>query len=212
MMNADDPPREDLCRSTDLAQRGHPACPSDVTMSSRASVRWTGRRAHRYIAADMGEIQTRTTRLAAYGLVVDDGHILLCRISPKIPHLSGQWTLPGGGVHFGEDPVDAMVREVHEETGLAVATAGLADVNAITGNRDGTPFHGVRIVYHTRQLGGALRNETDGTTDLCQWWRLEAAGGIPLVDLARTGLAIVEDAASSRGPQGTRTPEPPSSW
>ena len=28
------------------------------------------------------------------------------------------WTLPGGGIDFGEHPADAVVREVHEETGL----------------------------------------------------------------------------------------------
>jgi len=28
------------------------------------------------------------------------------------------WTLPGGGVEWGESPSEAVVREVHEETGL----------------------------------------------------------------------------------------------
>ena len=149
-------------------------------------------------------------RLAVRAVILHEGRLLLVNAYPGAA--GDLWCAPGGGVEQGASLPENLAREVHEETGLAVATAGLADVNAITGKRDGTPFHGVRIVYHTRQLGGALRNETDGTTDLCQWWRLEAAGGIPLVDLARTGLAIVEDAASSRGPQGTRTPEPPSSW
>lgn len=31
---------------------------------------------------------------------------------------SGQWQLPGGGVHYREDPAQAACREVYEETGV----------------------------------------------------------------------------------------------
>ncbi len=34
---------------------------------------------------------------------------------------SGQWQLPGGGVHSGESDQAAAVRELHEETGIRVA-------------------------------------------------------------------------------------------
>lgn len=42
------------------------------------------------------------------------------RISPDIPEEDGLWQLCGGGVNFGEDPVDTLVREVEEETNLPI--------------------------------------------------------------------------------------------
>src|SRR5262249_11174567 len=59
------------------------------------------------------------TRVAAYCVVEDtDGRVLLTRLSPGELDV-GLWTLPGGGIEFGEGPADAAVRELEEETGLA---------------------------------------------------------------------------------------------
>ena len=38
----------------------------------------------------------------------------------------GKWTLPGGGLHKGEDPVAGLLREVAEETGIRLAAAQVA--------------------------------------------------------------------------------------
>ncbi len=51
-------------------------------------------------------------------MIVRGGDILLARIAPSISE-NEQWTLPGGGIDFGEHPDAAVVREVHEETGLS---------------------------------------------------------------------------------------------
>jgi len=132
----------------------------------------------------------RITRVAAYGLVRSDERILLCRISDQLASHAGQWTLPGGGIEFGEEPAAAMVREVHEETGLDVLPARVADVHSVNLSLDGNDFHAIRIIYQTRLLGGSLTHEVDGTTDLCAWWSLEEARRLPLVDLAQTGLQL----------------------
>ena len=131
------------------------------------------------------------TRVAAYGLVLRENQILLCRISDQLPRLAGQWTLPGGGIDFQENPIDAMIREVREETGLIVANNGLAGVDSNAIDAGDTDFHAIRIIYHTNILGGELTNEIDGTTDLCQWWALEDTKGIDLVDLAESGLNML---------------------
>ena len=130
------------------------------------------------------------TRVAAYALLTQSEQILLCRISEQFPVMTGRWTLPGGGIEWREDPVDAMVREVQEETGLIVENAGLAGVNANSVDTQDKHYHGIRILYHARIVGGSLRNEVNGTTDLCQWWPIDDLSQIELVDLAEYGVEL----------------------
>jgi ADP-ribose pyrophosphatase YjhB (NUDIX family) len=56
------------------------------------------------------------------GVVVDDGRLLLVRRGRGAG--IGLWSVPGGRVDWGEPLTDALVREVAEETGLAVVPAG----------------------------------------------------------------------------------------
>ena len=118
-------------------------------------------------------------RVAAYGLVRDGDRVLLTRLGRSMH--KGLWTLPGGGVDFGERPVDAVVRELHEETGLDVAVDELLDADAET-YRDTRPahryeVHAVRFLYRLTVLGGRLGVvEVDGSTDAVQWW---PAGELP---------------------------------
>ncbi|MCD4706894.1 MAG: NUDIX domain-containing protein [Candidatus Sabulitectum sp.] len=46
------------------------------------------------------------------------------------------WNMPGGGVESGESPWDAVVREVLEETGLAVEVKRLIGIYAKTDQND----------------------------------------------------------------------------
>lgn len=54
-------------------------------------------------------------------IVVADGKILVLRGWLG----DGKWTLPGGGLHKGEDSAVGAVRELGEETGISVAPSGI---------------------------------------------------------------------------------------
>lgn len=150
-----------------------------------------------------GRPDREVTRVAAYALCEEGGRILLCRIAPGHWSGIGEWTLPGGGLDFGEAPRDGALRELTEETGLVGEIDDIADVLSWSGRwrhpRDGADeaFHGLQIVYRARIVGGELRNEVDGSTDLAAWFTRDETGALPLVDLARTAVHMAFDKASA---------------
>src|SRR5690606_27090538 len=113
--------------------------------------------------------------------------ILLCRVAEKTDAY-GKWTLPGGGINFGEPPVDGMIREVEEETGLIVTSAGLVTVDSLVSHWEGTAYHHVRVIYFAKIVGGELRHEINGSTDLCQWWGKDECTN--LGELAAFGIRL----------------------
>ena len=49
------------------------------------------------------------------------GELLLAqRNQPETPEIHGIWEFVGGGIDFGEDPIDAIKREVREEIGVEI--------------------------------------------------------------------------------------------
>jgi 8-oxo-dGTP diphosphatase len=62
--------------------------------------------------------------LAVSAAIIRDETVLLVRRAR--PPAQGLFTLPGGGVETGELLVEAVLREVREETALTIAPVGLA--------------------------------------------------------------------------------------
>lgn len=127
---------------------------------------------------------------------MEEQRILLCRIAAGQGSGIGEWTLPGGGLDFGERPRDGALRELTEETGLVGEIFELVEVLSWTGRwrhpRDDVDeaYHGIQIVYRARIVGGALRPEVEGSTDLAGWFTRQDATALPLVELAREGLRL----------------------
>jgi len=125
---------------------------------------------------------TEVQRVAAYGVAIDEGRILLVGASAT-SHFAGAWSLPGGGVDHGEHPADTVAREFGEETGLAVRIDGpcavFSDVVAIPSKTQ--RLHSVRLCYPVSVVGGSLRDERDGSTDLARWVHLGEAARLPAI-------------------------------
>lgn len=140
-------------------------------------------------------------RLAAYAVVLRDEQVLLSRLAPRV---SAQelWTLPGGGVEHGEDPRDAVVREVYEETGLDVRVGEDARVDSFhqpSTWRDGrrVDAHAVRLVYDgwvPRDAPPPRVVEVDGSTVDAAWHPVASVldGTLPTAPLVRSALGSHE--------------------
>ncbi len=138
----------------------------------------------------------RVTRVAAYAIADDPaGRLLLCRLAPGQP-AAGKWTLPGGGLDFGEDPEAGVLRELAEETGLGGRVADIAGVTSrvVRSRRAGSDveLHAIGICFRVAVAGGELRDETDGSTDRCGWFApAEIAGGLPHTHLVASALGFL---------------------
>lgn len=131
-------------------------------------------------------------RVAAYAVVTDDdGRLLLARWNEG---RRVAWTMPGGGLEPGEDPEDAVRREVREETGYTVEVGELLGIHSRVipasrrVHRSTEPLHTLRILYRARVTGGELRYETDGSTDMAEWFPLNAVAELQRVKLV--GIAM----------------------
>lgn len=138
------------------------------------------------------------TRVAAYAIVTDGPRVLLALWNEVDPPL---WSLPGGGVEFGETLDEGAIREVREETGYDVELTALigADnfhVSAEDRRADSNrALRGVRIVFAARIIGGHLTHEENGSTGEARWFdiaEVETLLRVPLVDV---GLSFARRAA-----------------
>jgi len=91
------------------------------------------------------------------GLLVDDGR-LVAVIRANEP-FRGLPALPGGFVELGEAAVEAVVREVREETGLETRVRRL--VGAYSDPSRDPRGHVVSVVYELERAGGEVRAGSD---------------------------------------------------
>ncbi len=100
--------------------------------------------------------------IGSFAIIFDErGQVLLCHRRDR-----DLWNLPGGGVKSRELPIEAVVREVREETGLDVQVERLIGVYGKL-DRDELVF-----AFTCRVVGGTL-SETD-ESDACSYFSIEA--------------------------------------
>jgi 8-oxo-dGTP diphosphatase len=98
--------------------------------------------------------------LAVSAAIVRDGKILVVRRARPPAH--GVFTLPGGVVEIGETLVEAVAREVREETGMAIEPVALAGFREtiVRDAQDRVERHFVILCFAARwQAGEPVLNE-----------------------------------------------------
>lgn len=131
-------------------------------------------------------------RIAAYGVIIRDGQILLSHWNE---HGRSGWTLPGGGVQGAEHPIEAVKREILEETGYEASVERLLGIDTMVvpaskRHTGASPLYAMRVVYRATVVSGELRNEIGGSSDEARWFALDEVPGLRRVSLLDIALRL----------------------
>ncbi|WP_231946302.1 NUDIX hydrolase [Auraticoccus monumenti] len=128
--------------------------------------------------------------MSAYGVCkTADALLLVHQVAPG--PAAGLWTLPGGGLEFGEHPSDAVIREVREETGLDARVGRLLAVHDdVYDLGDGVQRHGVRLLFSATVSGDPIPTQVDEVDQVAR----HQLGSLPADATAWARLAAVLEA------------------
>jgi 8-oxo-dGTP diphosphatase len=139
-------------------------------------------------------VRTYPTRpyLAVSAAIFHDDRVLIVRRGRPPAH--GLYTLPGGGVELGESLEQAVIREVREETGLAIAPLALVGFReAIARDAAGRiERHFVILPFAARWIGGEITLNEELAE--AQWRKPDELAGLKTTE----GLAQIVAAAAER--------------
>jgi 8-oxo-dGTP diphosphatase len=106
-------------------------------------------------------------------LLVRDGHVLLCHRAAGRRWYPDVWDLPGGHVERGEEPIEALARELKEEVGIVMERAG-AEVARVV-----SPGFVLRVWLVDRWVGDPVNASPTEHDDL-GWFDASEASKLPL--------------------------------
>jgi 8-oxo-dGTP diphosphatase len=110
------------------------------------------------------------------GIVVRDGHVLLCHRRADRTWYPAVWDFPGGHVETGETPTGALVRELREELEIVIEEpADPEHFRLVSEEFD------MKLWVVTR-WDGSPRNVSPAEHDDLAWMSAQAARGVTLAD------------------------------
>lgn len=141
-------------------------------------------------------------RCRVNGILIKDKKILV------IKHLMGNgkilWTVPGGGMNYGESAIDNLIREFEEETGLKVKIKAYLFVHEFIA----PPLHAMEHYFQVDIISGKLSVGTDPELNTgsqiieeTKWMGVEELRSLPNEALHQIfwGIKSLEDLVLLRG-------------
>jgi len=131
---------------------------------------------------------------SATSVVLDEREqILLARRSD-----TGNWALPGGIIDPAEQPADAAVREVFEETGVISVPERLIEVTVSPrfAYPNGDEVQYLDVVFRCRAIGGEAR-VNDGESLEVGWFATDSLPEVSTRTIAFIGNAMADSPAAA---------------
>ena len=139
--------------------------------------------------------ETPNFYMGAYGICRDPaGRLLLVRMSGGPD--DGRWTMPGGGIEWGEHPDAALLRELGEETGIVdiksfTVIQVYSHIYPSSEISPLEPLHHLGIVYEVGVGTFDLKFEKNGSTEYCEWLTKDKARSLPLTPAGEFAVDLV---------------------
>ena len=116
----------------------------------------------------------RVVQVVAAALVDGEGRVLVAQ-RPQGKSLAGLWEFPGGKIEPGETPDAALVRELEEELGIAVAETALEPLTFVS--HAYPDFHLLMLMYVCRAWAGEPVGQQGQPL---VWGDMAMLGGLPM--------------------------------
>jgi 8-oxo-dGTP diphosphatase len=102
----------------------------------------------------MGEREKRSIVIVAACVLLNEARELLIAKRPPGRSLAGLWEFPGGKVEQGEQPEEALIRELKEELGIEIANVDLEPLTFASHAYPG--FHLLMPLYRCARWRGRV--------------------------------------------------------
>ncbi|HVL49312.1 MAG TPA: NUDIX hydrolase [Candidatus Thermoplasmatota archaeon] len=113
-----------------------------------------------------------------------DGTAEVLMVKASRGFTKGMWNIPGGFVQYGESPEESVVREIEEETGLAIEVEALLGVYS---ERFASPYFMRGHMFLARAVTEALDLDPDEIAE-ARWMPAREAYEVTLNPFARQAL------------------------
>ena len=123
----------------------------------------------------------------------ETGEVLLAQRGPLAKNERGTWEIPGGGVEFGETLEAALKREIFEEIGVEIEIISLLQVcdHILPAEKQ----HWVSPTFICKIISGEPTIKEPGKCSDMGWFSLEAAAKLPLSQITRSDIAMLQTRA-----------------
>jgi 8-oxo-dGTP diphosphatase len=95
--------------------------------------------------------------LVVAAIIKKDGKYLIAQRKDDSESAPGKWEFPGGKVESGEDPKDALIREIKEELGISIGNLRIFEATSSVNSPGSRHPHIIIISYLADWVGGEIK-------------------------------------------------------